>query len=188
MSTCTLFSSHLVVGLIPDVATLHFAKHSDEAGDKGLNDGCLSLVQEWLQSCIDDISMSVPAQLSPCLRKESHPCFWDFRYTWQWRCKWWSLTLWYCVVCRRLPTVCSEPSVLCRWRKHIRGHYRKSEMFLLNKCLQQESVCTIIMFEKLNFLGCYAALLLGANVSGNPTGSIFICWMINKEGHSPNAL
>ena len=62
-----LFSSHLVVGFILNVATLHLAKHSDEAGDKGRNDGCLSLVQEWLQSFVNDITMPIPAQLCTCL-------------------------------------------------------------------------------------------------------------------------
>jgi len=62
-----LFSSHLVVGVILDIATLHLAKHSDEARDKGLNDGCLSLVQEWLQSFVNDITIPIPTQLCTCL-------------------------------------------------------------------------------------------------------------------------
>jgi hypothetical protein len=66
-----LFFSHLVVGFIPDVATLHLAKHSYEAQDKRLYDGCLSLVQERLQSFVDDITKSIPTQLCPRLRKES---------------------------------------------------------------------------------------------------------------------
>ena len=62
-----VFPFHLVVGFILDVATLHLAKHSDQAWDKGLNDGCLSLVQEWLQSFVDDITIPIPAQLCTCL-------------------------------------------------------------------------------------------------------------------------
>jgi hypothetical protein len=39
-----MLSSHLIDSFILDVAPLNLAEHRDEAGNKGLNHGCLSLV------------------------------------------------------------------------------------------------------------------------------------------------
>jgi hypothetical protein len=67
-----IFSSHLIVGFIPNVAPLHLAENRDEARDQRLNHGCLSLVQQWLQGFVDNISMSIPAQLCSCLQTASN--------------------------------------------------------------------------------------------------------------------